>query len=113
VYQLVSSFIDTRPNERLLAMHVALARGDTVELPLPKAAFWITYFSPNPLAAPPTIEIRGNGSCTTGDGVRIHRVEEREYTKYCLTNRGATLMIAHGATGADLVKGTVAIRLVW
>lgn len=113
VYRLVSSFTDIRPKESLLATHVALARGDTVELPLPKAAFWITYFSPNHAAVPPTIEIRGNGSCTTGDGLRLHRIEEGEYTKYCLTDKGATLMIAHGAAGAERVEGTVAIHLVW
>lgn len=113
VYRLVGSFTDNRPNERLLAQHVALARGDTIELPLPKAAFWITYFSANRLGVPPTIEIRGKGSCTTGDGIRAKRIEEGEYSKYCLTDKGDRLMVAHGATGAEVVNGTVAIRLVW
>jgi hypothetical protein len=113
VHQLVSSFVDNRPNDRLLAMRVALARGDTVEFPLPKAAFWVTYFSANRLAVPPTIELRGNGSCTTGDGIHLQRIEEGEYAKYCLAGTGAKLMIAHGAAGADLVKGTVALHLVW
>lgn len=113
VYQMVSSFIDNRPNERLLATHVALARGDTLELPLPTAAFWITYWSANRVAVPPTIELRGNGSCTTGDGVHLQRIEEGEYSKYCLARQGARLMIAHGAAGAEFVEGTVAIRLVW
>lgn len=40
-------------------------------------------------------------------------LEKREYAKYCLTDKGARLMVAHGATGAELVEGTVALRLVW
>ena len=96
-----------------MAMRVSLARGDTVEVPLPKAAFWAKYFSSDGKSVPPTIEIRGKGSCTTGDGLRVARVEEGAYMKYCFAGDGATMRIAHGANGAEIVKGTVAIQLVW
>ena len=112
VYQSVKSFVDNPRRVGLMAMHVRLARGDTIELPLPKAAFWVTYFSSDPGAAPPTIELRGEGSCTTGDGVRLRRIEDGEYAKYCLAGNGTRLMIAHGASGAAVVNGTVAIRLM-
>jgi len=113
VYQPVTSFIDNSNRQRLMAMNVTLARGDTIEVPLPKAAFWVTYFSKDRSMAPPTIELRGNGSCTTGDGVRQRRIEEGEYAKYCLAGNGTRMMIAHGAAGAARVSGTVALRLVW
>ena len=112
VYQPVKSFVDHPPSERLMAMNVSLARGDTIEVPLPKAAFWVTYFSKERNVAPPTIELRGDGSCTTGNGVRERRIEEGEYAKYCLTGNGTRMMIAHGRGGAARVSGTVAIRLM-
>jgi hypothetical protein len=112
VYQPVTSFADNPPSVDLMAMRVSLARGDTMEVPLPKAAFWVTYFSKYPRVAPPTIELVGNGSCTTGDGVRPRRIEDGEYAKYCLTGNGTRMMIAHGAAGAATVSGVVAIRLM-
>ena len=52
VYQPVTSFADRDAAKAgLMAMRVRLARGDTIETPLPKAAFWATYFSKDPLAA--------------------------------------------------------------
>jgi hypothetical protein len=111
VYQIVTSFVNHPRNERLLAMQVRLGRGDTIVVPLPKAAFWVKYFSTDAGTTPPTIELRGQGSCTTGDGLHVKRVEKDEYAKYCLTYDGATLMIAHGSVGAEVVNGTVAIEL--
>ena len=107
VYQRVTSFLDNSP---LMAMPVSLARGDTIEVPLPKAAFWVTYFSKDPGAPPPTIELKGDGSCAQGDGVRPRRIEDGEYAKYCLTGIDARMIIAHGAGGAERVTGVVAIR---
>jgi len=112
VYQPVKSFVDN-PRERLMAMQVSLTRGDTIEVPLPKAAFWVTYFSKDPSVAPPTIELEGDGSCTTGDGVRQRRIEDGEYAKYCLAGNGTRMKIAHGAGGAARVTGIIAIRLMW
>jgi hypothetical protein len=109
VYRSVTSFVNSPPNERLLAMRVRLAQDDTVELPLPKAVFWVKYFSTDRGAAPPTIKLRGNGSCTTGDGIHLQRVEDGEYAKYCFTGDGATMMIAHGEMGAKMVNGTIAL----
>ncbi|MEO7086352.1 MAG: hypothetical protein ABI442_03525 [Gemmatimonadaceae bacterium] len=113
VYRSVTSFVDNPPSERLLAMHVRLVRGDTIEVPLPKAAFWVKYLPTDRKAAPPTIELSRNGACSTGDGMRVKRVEEGEYVKYCLTQAGAMMMIAHGATGAEVVEGNVTLQLVW
>ena len=113
VYQLVSSFVGNPRRLDLMAMRVSLARGDTIETPLPAAAFWVTYFSKDPAVAPPTIELRGDGSCTTGDGLHARRIEEGEYAKYCFARKGARMRIAHGADGAATVNGVVAIRLMW
>lgn len=112
IYRPVSSFLDVTHQGGLMAMPVSLARGDTIEVPLPKAAFWVTYLSKDRSASPPTIELRGDGSCAQGDGVRQRRIEDGEYAKYCLTGDGARMMIAHGAGGAARVTGVVAIRLM-
>jgi hypothetical protein len=113
VYQPVESFVDNPPKLGLMAMSVALARGDTIRTPLPKAAFWVTYIPNERGAPPPTIELLGSGGCSTGDGVHQRRVDEGEYAKYCFSGSGARMMIAHGTNGADIVRGTVAIRLMW
>ncbi|HKN66037.1 MAG TPA: hypothetical protein VJW73_07155 [Gemmatimonadaceae bacterium] len=112
VYQPVESFVDNPQKQALMAMRLSLARGDTLEEPLPKAAFWVTYFSKDPSVAPPTIELQGDGSCSMGNGIRERRIEDGEYAKYCLTGNGARMMIAHGAGGAARVIGVVAIRLM-
>jgi hypothetical protein len=110
VYQLVNSFVGNEPRPRLPAVHVKVGRADTLEFPLPKAAFWVTYIPDNRDVPPPTIRLRGDGSCTTGNGVRLRRIVEGEYAKYCLTGDGARLMIAHGAAATDVISGVVAIR---
>ena len=112
IYQPVNSFLDVSHQGGLMAMPVSLARGDTIEVPLPRAAFWVTYFSKDRSAPPPTIELRGDGSCAQGDGVRQRRIEAGEYAKYGLTGDGARMMIAHGAGGAARVTGIVAMRLM-
>ncbi|HEY4130813.1 MAG TPA: hypothetical protein VGM50_09360 [Gemmatimonadaceae bacterium] len=113
VYRLVTSFAGNPARSGLLAMRVKLARGDTIELPVPKAAFWVTYLPSNRNVAPPTIELRGEGSCTTGNGIRARRIEDDKYAKYCLAGTGTQMMVAHGATGPDTVAGTIALRIMW
>lgn len=113
VHRLVASFGDILPNEDLLAVRVRLARGDTIEMPVPNAAFWVKYYSMDRGTHPPTIELRGDGSCTTGDGINAKRVEEDEYAKYCNARSGTTIVIGHGQTGADTVAGTIALELNW
>jgi hypothetical protein len=112
VYQLVDSFADISRWGGFAAMRVSLARGDTLDVRLPKAAFWVTYVSKDPSGTPPTIELKGDGSCAEGNGVRQRRIERGEYAKYCLTGNGAQMMIAHGNGGAARVTGMVAIRLM-
>lgn len=113
VYQPVTSFVQPSHRLTLMAMRVSLARGDTIRTPLPKAAFWVTYLPANPDVAPPTIELVGAGSCTTGDGIRARRIETGEYAKYCYTGNDTEMMIAHGVDGAERVNGVVAIRVMW
>lgn len=113
VYDSVKSFVSNPRKSQFMAMHVSLARGDTVLTPVPKGAFWVTYFSSDPRAAPPTIELRGDGLCTLGNGLTSRRITEGEYAKYCYSRAGAGMIIAHGASGAFRVNGVVALRLVW
>jgi len=113
VYDVVGSFVGNPRQSSLMAMHVSLGRGDTIVTPVPKAAFWVTYFSQDRAAAPPTIELRGDGLCTLGNGLTARRITDGEYAKYCYSANGTRMMIAHGANGADRVNGVVALRLVW
>jgi hypothetical protein len=113
VYEPVASFTGHSQNSWLMAMRVELPRGDTIITPLPKAAFWVTYLSKDRSTVPPTIELVGNGSCTTGDGLRSRRVEEGVYAKYCRAESGDRMRIAHGAIGAPRVHGTIALRMMW
>ncbi len=113
VYEPVKSFVGNPQGVKLMAMRVSVARGDTIVVPLPKAAFWVTYFSKDPNVPPPTITLQGDGLCTTGDGIRQRRIEDGEYAKYCHTGDGARMIIAHGAPSVATISGTVAIRLIW
>jgi hypothetical protein len=113
VYHEVESFVGNPRGMDLMAMHVKLARGDTIVVPVPKAAFWVTYFSQDRRAAPPTIELKGDGSCADGNGLRLRRMEEGKYAKYCRTGVGAQMMIAHGSVGTPIVSGVVAVRVMW
>lgn len=113
VHRLVTSFVNHPRSEDLLAMRVRVARGDTIVTPLPKSSFWVRYISADRGAPPPTIELRGNGFCTLGDGIHLKRIEEDEYARYCHADDGTSMMIAHGLVGADTVSGTVAIELSW
>jgi hypothetical protein len=113
VYQPVTSFVDNPRGVDLMAMHVSLARGDTIEVPVPKGAFWVTYFSKDRAVPPPTIQLRGDGACALGNGIQRRRITEDEYAKYCRTGNGTRMMIAHGAAGAANVNGVVAIRMMW
>jgi hypothetical protein len=112
VYEPVTSFVN-QPPKQMMGIRVKLARGDTIDVAVPKGAFWVTYYSDDRSAAPPTIELRGNGACSTGDGVRMRRLEQGTYAKYCRTGDGVQMMIAHGAIGADTVSGLVAVRMMW
>jgi hypothetical protein len=112
VYEPVTSFVQT-PQEPMMGMRVALTRGDTITVPVPKAVFWVTYYAKDPALPPPTIELRGDGFCTTGNGIRVRRVEDGTYAKYCTAGNGVQMLIAHGTAGADTVRGFIAVRLMW
>jgi hypothetical protein len=112
VYEPVTSFVN-QPPKQMMAMRVNIARGDTIEVPVPKGVFWVTYYSSDRSAPPPTIELRGDGACTTGDGLHMRRVEDGTYAKYCRTGDGVRMMIAHGVAGADSVRGLIAVRMMW
>jgi hypothetical protein len=94
-------------------MPVSRARGDTILVPFAQGGVLVTYISRQESVAPPTIELVGDGLCTTGDGVRQRRIEPGEYAKYCHTGDAARMMIVHGLDGAASINGVVAIRLMW
>jgi hypothetical protein len=111
VHELVSTFAGLRPDQQLVAQRVHLARGDTVSWVLPKGVFWVKYLPRNRSDAPPTITVHGPAGCNTGDGVHVFRLVVEEYSKYCLVHaEGATVTVAHGEHGPEIIDGFVALQ---
>jgi hypothetical protein len=40
-------------------------------------------------------------------------MEQDRYAKYCNTDEGVRMVIAHGAMDPDTVRGVGALRLMW
>lgn len=112
VHAIVPSFDALRDDQTVVARPVRLAQGDTLRWGLPGGSFWIKYLPRHEGDAPPTITVEGNIGCMAGDGIRAYRISPSEYGAYCLVQRGGTarVMIAHGATGAEWVEGSVALQ---
>lgn len=83
VHETVRSFEGLRPDQRLVAMPVQLAQGDTVQWALPKGMLWLKYLPRRPGDAPPTITLDGTASCTSGNGMPVYRVPHDVYAAYC------------------------------
>jgi len=114
VYATVPSFDRLRDDQRYIARPVRLARGDTVHWGLPNGSYWLKYLPRRSGEAPPTITVAGAIGCMPGDGIKAYRLPEGVYGAYCLVQRGgsASVMLAHGATGAEWVEGTMAIQRI-
>jgi hypothetical protein len=112
VHEPVRSLDALRPDQRLVAMPVRLAQGDTVQWPLPSGAFWLKYLPRGQGDAPPTITVDGPVSCRTSDGLHAYRVDLDVYAVECSAGKGASVKIAHGKMGATIVDGRLAIERV-
>lgn len=112
VHEMVRTFDQLRDDQRHVARPVRLARGDTVHWVLPNGSFWLKYLPRRGGEAPPTITVVGEIGCMPGDGIRAYRMPLDEYGTYCMVQRGgsASVMVAHGAFGAEWVEGTMAIE---
>lgn len=113
VHEKVRSFEGLRRDQRLVAIPVQLAQGDTVQWTLPTGVIWLKYLPRMQGAAPPTITLEGDGGCAKGDGLRVNRVTHDVYAARCTIGRaGASVRLAHGMIGASVVDGTLAIERV-
>lgn len=113
VHDLVRTLEGLHSNQRLVAVSVHLARGDTAQWALPKGVFWLKYLPRRAGEPPPTITVGGAIACTPGDGMRVYRLPLEEFGTYCLVRpAGATVTLAHGWTGALVVEGSLAIERV-
>lgn len=112
VYTPVASFDGLRDEQRYVSRAVRLARGDTVHWTLPNGSYWLKYLPRRPSEAPPTITVAGAIGCMPGDGIHTFRVPEGVYGTYCLVQRGgaASVMLAHGESGAEWVEGTLTLE---
>lgn len=110
VHEPVRSLEGLRPDQRLVAVPVRLAQGDTVHWPLPTGSFWLKYLPRGTGEAPPTITVEGQVSCRTADGLHAYRVDLDVYAVECSAGKGATVRIAHGMMGNAIVEGRLAIE---
>jgi hypothetical protein len=113
VHERVRAFTGLRPDQRLVAVPVRLARGDTVRWALPPGVLWLKYMPRREGERPPTISVEGPAACTAGDGLRVYRLPSDEYGIYCAVyTDGVTAVVAHGRTGAPVVEGWLALERV-
>jgi hypothetical protein len=111
VHEQVASFVGLRPDQRFVAVPVRVAQGDTVHWALPQGAFWLKYLPRNAGEAPPTITVSGAISCSRGNGLNAFRALLDVYVVYCLVRAGgATVDVAHGRLGAQVVEGSLALQ---
>ncbi len=111
VNERVTSFEGLRPDQRFVARDVRLARGDTIRWTVPKGTFWLKYISRRASEAPPTITLEGAAGCRFSNGLRAYWVTLDVYAAECTVgSAGASVRIAHGALGADVVEGTLAVQ---
>jgi hypothetical protein len=112
VHEQVRTFVGLRPDQRVVAVPVALARGDTVRLLLPVGALWIKYVPRRAGEPPPSIDLGIIGACGAGDGLHVYRVPPNEYgTSYCLVDRDpSTVVVGHGRAGLPVVDGWLALE---
>lgn len=113
VHEQVDAFTRLRPDQRLVATAVHLARGDTVRLSLPAGALWIKYLPRRAGEPPPSMDLGVIGACSPGgDGLHQYRLPPNEYgTSYCLVDRGPSIIVvAHGQAGLPVVEGWLALE---
>ena len=113
VHEPVNSFVGLRADQRFVAVPVRLARGDTLHWNLFAGAFWLRYVPRQSGGLPPTIAVNGAISCAPGDGLMAYRLPLEEVATYCIVRPGgATVTLAHGATGAAVIEGSLALDRV-
>ncbi|HEU4565169.1 MAG TPA: permease prefix domain 2-containing transporter [Gemmatimonadaceae bacterium] len=109
VFAPVRSLAALRPDQRLVAAPVRLARGDSIRWPLPVGLFNLVFL-PDPTAnlaasrAAPTLRVDGPVMCMPAPGPRV-------YNSHCLARGpGATVTAAHPGRGAREIVGRLAIE---
>lgn len=111
VHETVRSLEGLRADQRLVAIPVQLAQGDTVRWTLPRGALWVKYWPRRAGEAPPTIVLEGTAWCTAGNGIRVYHVLHDVYAAQCTVgSAGANVKVAHGKMGLAVVDGTLAIE---
>jgi hypothetical protein len=110
VHEMVKSFTGLRPDQRLVAVNVRLARGDTVRYALPLGVYWLKYIPRRAGDAPPTI--MADVMCAPRDGVHIYRIPLDEHAIYCPLHVDGAVTLGHGFSGPGVVEGTLAVERV-
>jgi hypothetical protein len=111
VYERVSGFDRLRPDQKLVAVPVRVAQGETVEWKLPTGGFWLRYTPRHAGDAPPTIVTDGDARCQVFSPLRAYFVGPDEYGTFCI-NHGepAVVRVSHGYVGKAVVEGWLAFE---
>ncbi len=101
VYEPVPSLAGLRPEQRLAAAPVHLARGDTIRWPLPTGTFWLQYLPAGETDPLPSFMLEGNIHCTHRLGAGTNHVK-------CLVRRpGASVLVTHPRGIAGVITGVI------
>jgi hypothetical protein len=105
VYEPVPTLDGLRPDQRLVSAPVRLARGDTIDWPLPTGRFWLR-FTPATAAHPrpaPRIRVSGQITCTPSFGLT-------DQVTCIAPTAEARVRIAHPGTSRDSIVGNLALE---
>jgi hypothetical protein len=105
VFESVSTLAERRDDQRFVIAPVKLARGKTIDWPLPEGKLWLLYESvgeDNPI---PKLRVNGPALCAPELGPQV------PFVRCIVRGRGATLHLAHPGKGAAKVDGHLALEL--
>jgi hypothetical protein len=112
VHERVRSFEGLRADQRLVAIPVHLAQGDSIHLALPAGVFWVKFVPTRAGSTPPSISLSRDVAWALSDGFRTYRSPLEEVAVYCTAGTGASVTVAHGRVGARSVDGMIALERI-
>ncbi|HEY4129593.1 MAG TPA: hypothetical protein VGM50_03205 [Gemmatimonadaceae bacterium] len=113
VHELVKRFDNLRSDQRNVAIVMSVARGDTVEYPIPTGTMWVKWLPRGATTTPPTITMQGPGFCQDGQASLTLWLPVDEYGKYCYVGAGTRIRVAHGKSGPATLTGALMIERMW
>lgn len=103
VYEPVPSLQGLRPDQRFVIAPVRVARGDTIDWPLPKGPFWLVYRRTPGTSPIPRFAVHGPVMCMPDFGPGV------DYVSCLARGPGASIRISHPGTSKGAIEGRLAL----